>query len=93
MNMSNKEQKVPTGDVVKDAEDILSLILYNDEVNTFDFVIETLVEVCEQDIMQAENCAWIAHFKGKCKVKKGPLSDLEPRYREMTNRHLTVEIK
>ena len=50
-----------------------TLILYNDDFNTFDFVVETLVEVCEHDFMQAENCAWIAHFKGKCAVKKGPI--------------------
>ena len=70
-----------------------TLILYNDEVNTFDFVIDTLIEVCEHEPMQAENCAWITHYRGKCSVKKGPLDDLKPRYNEMTNRMLTVEIK
>ncbi len=91
--MSTKEQKSPV--IEKDAKEveIHSLILYNDDVNSFEFVIETLIEVCEHDELQAENCAWIAHFKGKCQVKKGTLEDLKPRYRDMTNRTLTVEIK
>jgi ATP-dependent Clp protease adaptor protein ClpS len=91
--MSKKEQKSPVVENVTKKEDGHSLILFNDEVNTFDFVIETLIEVCEHDSMQAENCAWIAHFKGKCEVKKGALDDLKPRYQEMLNRKLTVEIK
>lgn len=91
--MSKKEQKSPVVEKVTESQKSHSLILFNDDFNTFDFVIETLVEVCEHDTMQAENCAWIAHFKGKCEVKKGALEDLKPRYREMTNRKLTVEIK
>lgn len=91
--MSNKEHKSQV--IEKDAKEvgIHSLILYNDDVNSFEFVIETLIDVCEHDAMQAENCAWIAHFKGKCKVKNGTLNDLKPRYRKMTDRKLTVEIK
>jgi ATP-dependent Clp protease adaptor protein ClpS len=91
--MSKKEQKSPVAEKVTKEQASHSLILFNDEVNTFDFVIETLIEVCEHDAMQAENCAWIAHFKGKCEVKKGTIDDLKPRYLEMTNRTLTVEIK
>lgn len=91
--MSSKEQQSPTADFKINEEELHSLILFNDEVNTFEFVIETLIEVCEHDPMQAENCAWIAHFKGKCKVKNGSIIDLKPRYEEMTNRRLTVEIK
>ena len=91
--MSSKEQKSPVADFETNEIELYSLILFNDEVNTFDFVVDTLIDVCEHDAMQAENCAWIAHFKGKCKVKNGPLSDLKPRYEEMTNRKLTVEIK
>ncbi len=91
--MNHKEKKSPVIKVDHKEEELHSLILYNDDINTFDFVIETLIEVCEQDAMQAENCAWIAHFKGKCKVRRGTLDDLKPRYQEMTNRMLTVEIK
>lgn len=91
--MSKKEQKSPVVENVTKEQASHSLILYNDDVNTFDFVIETLIEVCEHEAMQAENCAWITHFKGKCEVKKGVMEDLKPRYQEMTNRTLTVEIK
>jgi len=88
------EEKRSFSAELEEKQDVLkSLILYNDEVNTFDFVISTLIEVCEHEPLQAENCAWITHYRGKCNVKKGPLDDLKPRYNEMTNRMLTVEIK
>ena len=69
------------------------LILYNDDVHSFDFVIEALIEVCEHEHLQAEQCAFIAHYKGKCPVKSGRYSDLKPKYDEMTRRGLTVEIE
>lgn len=68
------------------------LILFNDDFNTFDFVIETLIEVCGHDPLQAEQCALIAHFNGKCGVKTGPFEDLKPMHDEMINRDLTVTI-
>jgi ATP-dependent Clp protease adaptor protein ClpS len=68
------------------------LILYNDEYNTFDFVIETLIEVCGHDLYQAEQCAWIAHYKGKCAVKSGTFNELKPLFDEMSLRDLTVSI-
>jgi ATP-dependent Clp protease adaptor protein ClpS len=90
--MAIQEKKYPdVSDSIQD-EDIKKLILWNDDVNSFDFVIETLVEVCEHYYMQAETCAMIAHFKGKCPVKSGSFNNLKPLYTEMTNRKLTVEI-
>jgi len=68
------------------------LILFNDDVNTFDFVIDTLIEVCGHDPLQAEQCALTAHFNGKCAVKSGTMEALKPVYDEMTNRELTVTI-
>jgi ATP-dependent Clp protease adaptor protein ClpS len=68
------------------------LILYNDDVNTFDFVIETLIEVCGHDALQAEQCALIAHLNGKCTVMSGSFEELKPIHNEMTNRDLTVSI-
>ena len=68
------------------------LILFNDDVNTFDFVIETLIDVCEHDNLQAEQCAWVTHYRGKCGVKSGTMSELKPVKNEMINRKLTVEI-
>lgn len=78
------------------SEDVTSgekeLILFNDDVNTFDHVIETLIEVCGHDPYQAEQCAMIAHFNGKCGVKTGPFDSLKPMCDEMLNRELTVTI-
>lgn len=69
------------------------LILYNDDVNTFDFVIDTLVEVCSHEHEQAEQCALITHFKGKCNVKTGDYYEVKPMCDEMTFRGLTVSIE
>jgi ATP-dependent Clp protease adaptor protein ClpS len=73
-------------------EENKSLILFNDDHNTFDFVIETLIDVCEHDAVQAEQCAMIVHYKGKCAVKSGSHSELKPAFTEMSNRDLTVAI-
>jgi ATP-dependent Clp protease adaptor protein ClpS len=54
------------------------LILHNDEVHTFDYVIDTLVDVCEMDEIQAEQCTFLVHYKGKCDVKKGGFTYLKP---------------
>ncbi len=53
------------------------LILHNDEINTFDFVVESLIKVCEHEMIQAEQCATIAHLSGKCDVKKGAFDELK----------------
>jgi ATP-dependent Clp protease adaptor protein ClpS len=70
-----------------------SLILFNDDIHSFDFVIETLIEVCEHEHLQAEQCALIAHYKGRCVVKSGTFSELKPKYDEMTKRGLTMSIE
>lgn len=61
-------------------DDILSkeLILYNDDVNTFQHVINCLVRICRHTMQQAEQCTYIVHYKGKCCVKKGSLEVLKP---------------
>ena len=69
------------------------LILYNDNFNTFDFVIDTLIEVCNHEHEQAEQCAMITHFKGKCNVKTGDYYEMKPMCDEMTLRGLTVSLE
>ena len=69
------------------------LILFNDEINTFDFVIETLIDVCGHDPVTAEQCTLIAHFRGKCMIKAGEREELEPISKDMTDRGLTVSIR
>ncbi|MFU8844288.1 MAG: ATP-dependent Clp protease adaptor ClpS [Bacteroidales bacterium] len=77
----------------QEMEDTLKeLILFNDDHNTFDYVVESLVEVCGHDFYQAEQCATIAHHNGKCGVKSGSFYELKPIYEELTNRKLTVSI-
>jgi ATP-dependent Clp protease adaptor protein ClpS len=69
------------------------LILYNDEINSFDFVIESLVVVCGHDFEQAEQCALIAHYKGRCAVKSGSYKELKGMMEELTLRRLTVAVE
>ncbi|MFT4833254.1 MAG: ATP-dependent Clp protease adaptor protein ClpS [Marinoscillum sp.] len=58
--------------------DIRDLIVHNDDHNTFDHVINTLVRVCKHDVHQAEQCTYLIHYKGKCAVKKGSIKELKP---------------
>jgi ATP-dependent Clp protease adaptor protein ClpS len=66
-----KEWPLHKDDKLKSGSESSSLILYNDDINTFDHVIKSLVEVCDHDSVQAEQCALIVHFKGSCDVKTG----------------------
>jgi ATP-dependent Clp protease adaptor protein ClpS len=65
-------------DVMEDLADPFHLIVWNDEVNTFEWVIETLMEVCDHSYEQAEQCSYIIHFKGKYAVKNGSYDELKP---------------
>jgi ATP-dependent Clp protease adaptor protein ClpS len=66
-----KERTLRQGDKLRNKGESATLILYNDEVNTFEHVIKSLVEVCGHDPVQAEQCAIIVHFKGNCEIRKG----------------------
>lgn len=68
------------------------IILYNDDVNTFDFVIDSLVDVCDHTLEQAEQCTILVHYKGKCAVKTGEYDDLEPRCSRLLELGLSAEI-
>ncbi|MGB5428829.1 ATP-dependent Clp protease adaptor ClpS [Eudoraea sp.] len=68
------------------------IVLFNDEVNTFEHVIYTLVDVCEHTPEQAEQCSLIVHYKGKCTVKTGEYKDLEPRCTKLLQAGLSAEI-
>lgn len=69
------------------------LILYNDDFNTFEFVIETLVEVCGHELLQAEQCALIAHHNGKCSVMSGPVDELKEICTSLCDRGLSADIQ
>lgn len=79
-------------EVDTDRESGWKLIIFNDDVNTFDNVIQALVEVCEHTFEQAEQCALITHYKGKCIVKNGSFDDLAPRRNSLCERGLSAEI-
>lgn len=81
-------------DVLTDVENPCHLIMWNDEVNTFEWVIETLVDVCGHSPEQAEQCAWFIHTKGKYAVKNGSYDDLKPLCDAITDRGIgaTVEV-
>jgi ATP-dependent Clp protease adaptor protein ClpS len=69
------------------------IVLFNDEVNTFDDVISALVQVCKHDPLQAEQCTLIVHYNGKCDVKNGDYNVLEPLCTALLDRGLTAEIQ
>ncbi|NNG10325.1 MAG: ATP-dependent Clp protease adaptor ClpS [Arenibacter sp.] len=68
------------------------IVLFNDDVNTFDHVIETLIKACDHTPEQAEQCALIVHYNGKCTVKTGEYNDLEPRCGKLLQAGLSAEI-
>lgn len=68
------------------------IVLYNDDVNTFDHVIETLISVCEHTAIQAEQCAILVHYKGKCTVKTGSLEELKPQCSSLLEAGLSAEL-
>lgn len=68
------------------------IVLHNDDYNTFDFVIKSLIDICDHTLHQAEQCTLIVHYSGKCEVKSGTLTDLEPRCKRLLQRGLKAEI-
>ncbi len=90
--MSSKE-KVKEEVLVDTLEQSLNeIVLYNDDVNTFDHVIDTLIYACEHDTEQAEQCAILVHYKGRCTVKTGVYDELEPRCSMLIEAGLSAEI-
>jgi ATP-dependent Clp protease adaptor protein ClpS len=79
-------------DDIKEAR-VRDLILYNDDVNTFDFVIECLMQICDHDELQAEQCTYIVHYTGKCAVKSGSYSKLNPMREALCDRGLSAVIE
>ena len=76
-----------------DVVDPLQLIVWNDEVNTFEWVIESLMEVCDHSYEQAEQCAYIIHFKGKYAVKHGSYDELKPMCEAITERGIGATLE
>jgi ATP-dependent Clp protease adaptor protein ClpS len=68
------------------------IVLFNDYVNTFDHVIDTLIRVCQHSSEQAEQCAILVHYKGKCTVKTGSFEELKPQCTQLLDAGLSAEI-
>ncbi len=91
----SKQTDTRTQDLEVVVEELVAnheIILFNDDVHTFDYVIDSLIEICDHDPIQAEQCTYIVHHNGKCSVKKGSYDELEPRCTALLNRGLTAEI-
>ena len=90
--MSTKEK---VREKVREKEAVVfnnEIIMYNDDVNTFDHVIDTLVRVCGHTPIQAEQCSLIVHYKGKCTVKTGSMDKLKPQCTQLLEAGLSAEI-
>lgn len=82
----------PVSDFYSDTDDLRTLMLHNDDVNSFDHVIDALISVCRHDSVQAEQCAYITHYKGKCDIKNGGFSELSSMKSALIDRGLSVTI-
>jgi ATP-dependent Clp protease adaptor protein ClpS len=93
--LNHKHHEQEDSDVLLDEQRVqeFELILYNDEVNTFEHVIDCLVKYCNHDVYQAEQCAWIVHTKGKCIIKSGEYSALEPLCTALCDQGLSAAVE
>ena len=88
-----KESTLHKNDKLNSDESSVSLILFNDDVNTFEYVIESLVEVCGHEPEQAEQCAMIVHFKGSCQIKSGNMETMNSMSRLLNKKGLRSKVK
>ncbi|WP_299524355.1 ATP-dependent Clp protease adaptor ClpS [uncultured Lutibacter sp.] len=90
--MSTKKKIQEEVDVLEKETNLNEIVLFNDDVNTFDHVIDSLIDICEHTLEQAEQCAILVHYKGKCTVKTGEYNDLKPRCTMLLSKGLSAEI-
>lgn len=89
MTSTELEEKLETRTNLEDSN---NLVIYNDDVNTFDHVIDSLVKVCRHEMVQAEQCTWIIHYNGKCAVKEGDFDTLKPMKEALCERGIDAKI-
>lgn len=85
------QEEIAVLEAVSDS-DIKNLMVFNDDVNTFDHVIKTLVKICQHTVEQAEQCAYIIHYTGKCSVKCGMLNELKPMARAICDAGIDARV-
>ena len=88
-----KTQEQFDEDVLVEEAPIFDLIIYNDDVNTFEHVIKCLVEICEHEEIQAEQCTMLIHYKGRCSVKRADYETLEPICSALLDKGLSAKIE
>ncbi len=90
--MSTQKKIQEKVDILEQEVSLHEIVLFNDEVNTFEFVINSLIDVCDHSPEQAEQCTYLVHYKGKCAVKTGEYDELKPRCSRLLNLGLSAEI-
>ncbi len=90
--LMSKEKKQEEVDILEQEVNQHEIILFNDDVHTFDYVIDSLIDVCEHTLVQAEQCTYLVHFKGKCAVKSGEYDKLKAKCSKLLDLGLSAEI-
>ena len=90
-NFTSRPQKLSSEGI--DHQNQVKLVLHNDDVNTFDYVMEILVEICDHSMTQAEQCATITHLKGKCEVRTGSANDMRELRYQLISRGLKASVE
>ena len=90
--MGIKEKKKEEIDILEQEVNQHEIVLFNDDVHTFDYVINSLIDVCEHTMEQAEQCTYLVHYKGKCAVKTGEFDELKPKCSKLLDLGLSAEI-
>lgn len=87
-----KIKSTPESDEFISSDNEHVLILINDDIHTFDYVIDALIEICKHSAQQATQCTMLVHYKGSCDVKKGPFEELRPLRKALINKELRAKI-
>ena len=93
MSTQHELEEALLEEVQMETGQLREIVVHNDEVNTFSHVIHCLVEICGHEPIQAEQCAWIVHYNGKCSVKRGTFDQLEPQCASLLNQGLSADIQ
>ena len=89
-NQTDLEEKIIS---LEDLIGTYNIVLYNDDINTFDWVIDCLIDLCNHTANQAEQCALLVHYKGKCQVKSGSYNELKPICEALLDRGLSAKLE
>ena len=84
--------KNPDLEKVPDSGKDYSLVLHDDDIHDFTYVIDSLIDICDHDLVQAEQCTYIVHYRGECDVKTGKYEQLKAMYNNLIEKGLTVSI-